>query len=218
MIMKKILTYILAAVLVFLLVGIALRVKSCFDQADKVTTTTTSPDPNFSDVQHSTYRPPSTPFEHQKAPAQLPSNVKESDVKEVIIVTKDVPTSDSTSRKDTTSVIITKNGDVYVGKQGGEVSKVEVITYKPAILQWGIFPALGVTAGQTISPAVTVSPLLILGKVKLPLLAADYDIGKKMPGLGIGTAYRVWKIDLGIIAHWNTKMERGVKFVVAYGI
>ena len=167
----------------------------------QVSVVTTPRDTSFSQVTHNTYRPHSIPIieKVQTPPAQLPTEIKPKDVKEVIVVTK--------KPNDTTKVIITKKGEVYVSKQGNKVENVTVTTYEPPILDFGLFLKVGIDFDdQHISPVIEVTPLEILGKIDIPVLSLDIE------GIGAGFDYMVFNpISVGVMYHVDWRADKSIR-------
>lgn len=166
----------------------------------------TPQDTTFSKVTQNTYRPASIPFVEKKQPppARLPNNVKPEDVKEVIQVVK--------NPNDTTRVIITNNGEVYVDRQNGAVESVTVTTYEPPILDFGYYVKLGIDGNaDKVSPALGLGFCKVLGYVTLPVFTLD------LQGMGVGMDCKVISpLSVGVIYHsaWNT--DKSIRLTVMY--
>ena len=159
-------------------------------------------DTNFAAIAHTNYRPESIPFiEHpQKPKIQLPSNVNQGDVANIIVVVKK---DSSTGRQDTTAIITTHDGTVYVNRDShGEdhTQSVTIITYVPPILKFGLFPSIGVdyVVNEKLSPVGSIGLLKILGSVTVPEFSAD------LYGIGAGASVKVYEdISAGVVYRWN---------------
>jgi hypothetical protein len=199
----KIVAYIIVSLLI---IGGAIKFYRWVNPDTHTATVSTPTDTSFSQVTHDTYRPPSIPIieKKQKPPAKLPSNVKPEDVKEVITIVK--------NPQDTTRVIITNDNEVYIDRQNGKVESVTVTTYKPPILEWGLFPKIGVSSDdKKPSPMVGISFLRVLGRVDVPVFALD------IYGIGLGADVQVFKpISIGVLYHsaWDT--HKSIRLTVAW--
>ena len=176
-----------------------------FKPTEKVITVTTPKDTTFSQVTHDTYRPNSVPLleSTHTPPTRLPSNLKPKDVKEVITVVK--------KPNDSTRVIITNNGNVYVDRQNGKVENVTVTTYEPPILNFDLFPKLGIDGNtQKVSPFIGIAFLEICGKVDLPLFTVD------LYGIGIGIDYQLFNpVSIGVIYHDDWQTNKSIRLTLA---
>lgn len=212
--MKSLLTRI-AVIAVCAVVVIVMLPRSCsYNGTDdsRVTQTFTPDDSAFAPVVTKQYRPPSTPFEKQKSPVKLPSDLRESDVKEAIRIigasegSHPERGSTATESKDTTVVILSHAGHIYAN--GGTRSlTVERIEYLPPLLDFGLFRQVGVTVSglrqllggdftpDLVSPAFAVSFIQIDGRFQLPTLLLDLD------GVGIGGGYRISGFTAGAVYH-----------------
>lgn len=194
------------AIAVLIVIGLGFKFYKWINPTTHTATVVTPTDTSFSSVTHDTYRPQSIPFieRTQKPPAHLPDNIKPSDVKEVITVVK--------SPKDTTQVIITKKGDVYVGKQGGKVEAVTVTTYEPPILSWDLFIKIGVDGTtEKISPVAAIGLCEIIGRVDVPVFSLD------LQGVGIGADVKIFKpISVGILYHDSWQTDKSIRLIINY--
>jgi hypothetical protein len=178
----------------------------------------TPADSNFAQVVKKDYRPASTPFERPSKPVvKLPKGVSERDVKRLITVTKETPAdSAGTVHIDTTQIIETFDGQVYVPKEEGKTTTVQETHYTPPIFAFDLFGSAGITVTRrenkvVVSPLLAIAPLQVLGHVQLPLIGADFE------GVAAGAGYRYDKFMLGLVAHWSGKdLSRSVKLTVHY--
>ena len=200
----KLSLYIIAIVIV---IGLGYKFYVWITPNQQVSIVTTPRDTSFSQVTHNTYRPPSLPsfVEHRdKPPAKLPDNVKPTDVREVISVAK--------APADTTRVIITNDGSVYVDRENGKVESVVVTQYEPPILDFGLFLKAGVDFDDThISPVIEVAPLEILGKIDVPILSLDID------GIGFGMDYQILNpVSVGVMYHIDFRADKSIRLDVVW--
>ena len=158
--------------------------------------------------------------------------IKEKDVKSVLIIVKSISIpevlpfhkgetsrDDSSARdkgvqiKDTTKVITMKDGRVFLDKQNGEVQSVDLFTYKPPILDFGLFLSAGVTfSATTVCPSVAISPLQICGAIQIPLIVAD------LRGVASGFSYRLWNFNAGIVWHYTFNAEQQLNLLLTYNL
>lgn len=173
----------------------------------------TPKDSAFAPVVTKQYRLSSNPFRRgasPRAPVRLPSDLKESDVKEAIRIIGTVPDSGVGARcnvpPDTTIVILSLDGHVYA-TGGRRALSVERFEYLPPLFDFGIFKQIGVTvAGPrppfSVSPCLCVSFIQIDGRYQFPTLLLDLD------GIGAGAGYRIplllgeGSFTLGIAYHY----------------
>jgi len=220
---KDSLKYIAYIILASAVIIVVLRFRACVNPATTEVFVSTPVDTSFSPVVKRDYRPKSTPFERPLKPAvKLPKNIRESDVKRVLIVVKSGRDIQSNvPAEDTTTVITTKDGNVHVAKQNGRVRSVELITYQPTILDFRLSVLLGVTLGKDVaSPVVAIYPLQICGAIQIPILAAD------LHGFGAGVSYRWNNFSAGILLHYSAPWahpllaeftaDRQLKLMLAY--
>ena len=159
-------------------------------------------DTNFATIAHTDYRPQSIPLvEHpQKPKVTLPSNIHESDVANIVVVVKK---DSATGKQDTTAIITTHDGTVYVNNdRHGEdhTQSVTIITYEQPILKFGLFPALGVdyVPNGKASPVGSIGFLKILGSVTVPEVSADFY------GIGAGVSVKIYEdISAGVVYRWD---------------
>lgn len=146
-------------------------------------------DSSFVPVTKKEYRPTSTPFEkHKETPARLPNGVTEANVARTIAIVKQIP-SDSVAGMiaDTTSIVILKSGEVFVGKQqNGIKTSVMVTEFVPPILSWDIFLSIGINYSSSFNPSIALSPLKICDLIQFPTINLD----PKSIGIGIGYCYK----------------------------
>jgi hypothetical protein len=164
-----------------------------------VVTVTQHQDTTFSDNTNRTYRPQSIPLIERsvKPKVRLPDNIREKDVDRVITIVK--------SPHDSTTLIITKKGELYVDKQLGKVLSVDITTYLDPILSFGWYPKLGIDGNSTkVSPVVGIGFLEIYGKVQFPVFYLD------LHGIGVGVDYKIFEpLSIGImqLVKWDTGKE-----------
>jgi hypothetical protein len=177
-------------------------------------------DSNFVPVKERNYRPRSTPFERpSNIPVTLPKGVTEANVARIVTVVKRIPIDSAHFLQDTTSIIITKGDQVFVPKQSGVETGVQDIKFIDPIFRWGLFTSIGASFTKfgvptlEVSPSIAISPLEILGKVQLPLLAAD------LSGIGIGIAYR-HKDFIFVLADHERFVDAGrsIRIMIHYSI
>lgn len=204
--MKEYLKYASYLFISITIAYICATLRSCGDVEQTSAVVVTPADTAFSPVVWRNYRPASTPFEKPiKPPVKLPRNVREKDVKSVLIVVKQ-----RTTTKDTTAIITTKDGLVHIDKQQGMVHSVELITYMSPILDFGFYILAGLSLSNNLSPVVAICPLQICGAIQIPILAAD------LYGIAAGGAYRWKNISLGIVEHFPFTAGRSTKIIIAY--
>jgi hypothetical protein len=190
--MQNILKYI--AIIFVAAVILILALRGCPQTTTEVTVVT-PPDTNFAQIVKRDYRPKSIPiFENpKKPPIRLPKDIKEKDVKRAIIVT-------GKNCMDTTTIIETKDGNIFVDKQGGKVATVEEITYKPPILAFGLTPIVGMTVspfGKLLSPMIGLNFITWYGQVQFPNLCID------LQGVSSFAMYRLDIFSFGAGYRWN---------------
>jgi hypothetical protein len=218
--MKDYLKYGAWAVVAIVLLVVVWRISRLIEGGPQTDYTVATPiDSGFVPIIKQEFKPRSTPFERaSKPPVKLPQGVKESDVKRVIIVIKDVKTGSNIAVPDTSRIIELKSGEIYVPKEEGTELTVHEITYMPPILRFGLFASVGVSLGGipaklTVSPLVAVSPLQICGFVQFPLVMVD------LCGIGAGFGFRYGNYMAGAFSHWRfDNMQRQVKISVQYAI
>lgn len=203
--MNSALKYIAIIVVALVTFMILSQMKHCWQSAPDTVTLVMPSDSNFAMIVKKEYRPVSTPFEKRsKPPAKLPSGVKERDVKRVVVVVDVYPDSINS-----VSLVELKSGEVFVPKEEGRT--VEEYTYKSPILDFDLFPLVGLTFGGKLSPAVALSPLQVYESVQLPLIVASPD------GVGMGFAGRYREYSLGLTFEWRYRdAGKQAKLVVAY--
>ncbi len=217
--MKDLLKYGSWLVVAIVALILGLRVAAFLDHDSSQEQTVFTPaDSSFAPVVKKDYRPASTPFERPSKPvAKLPKGVSEKDVKRVITVTKDTP-ADSAGNvtKDTTQIIETFDGKIYIPKEDGKATTVEETRYVPPIFAFDLFTSAGITLTMrdnkvVVSPMVAIAPLQVLGHVQLPLVGADLE------GIAAGIGYRYDKFMLGSVVHWSGKdLTRSVKLTIHF--
>ncbi len=210
--MKSLLTRI-AVIAVCAVIVVVMLPRSCSHNStddSRVAQVFTPNDSNFAPVTTKEYRPASTPFEKQKSPVKLPSDLNESDVKEAIRIIGSprppVTQSPGPVVPDTTVIILSQDGHIYVN--GGQRSlTVERFEYLPPILDFGLFRQVGVTVSglrqllggdftpDLVSPAFAVSFIQVDGRFQFPTLLLDLD------GVGIGGGYRISGFTAGAVYH-----------------
>jgi hypothetical protein len=195
--MKNVLKYI--AIIFVAAVILILALRGCPQTTTEVTIVTPI-DTNFAPITKRDYRPKSIPFieNPKKPPIRLPKDIKEKDVKRAIIVT-------GKNCMDTTTLIETKDGNIFVDKQGGKVATVEEITYKPPILAFGLTPLAGITIspteGQLISPMIGLSFLTWYGCIECPTLCVD------LQGVSSIAFYHIGSFNFGVGSRWNYLLD-----------
>jgi hypothetical protein len=178
----------------------------------------TPADSNFVPVIKKDYRPPSTPFERpSKPPWKLPKGVSERDVKRVITVAKETPADSAGAvHRDTTQIIETFDGRIYIPKELGKATTVRETRYTPPIFAFDLFTSAGITLTRreskfVVSPLLAIAPLQILGHVQLPLVGADFE------GVVAGAGYRYDRFMLGTVVHWSGRdLSRYIKLTVHF--
>lgn len=170
-------------------------------------------DSNFVPVVQETYRPPSTPFENPQSPVgRIPQGTNEKDVSRVIRVVK----RGINTLADTTTILEMKTGEIFVPKQDSVQISVVETRYTPPILRWEIFASIGASfpAGPNIiSPAIALSPLLIMGLVQFPLALVDLE------AIGVGAGIQFRDFVFGVGSMWTFKdQRRQTRLFVAYSI
>lgn len=199
----KLLKYsILVVLLVVIGIAIYSKIKKIFNPPMTQAVIVTPEDKNFAPITKTAYRPKSIPFERPiKIPVKFPGGMREADVRRVVIIIKD--------HKDTTSIIETKKGELFVAKGKGDIFVQEFI-YKPPILKWGLNLSIGVS-GPKLSPVVAISPLKIYDLVQFPLASID----KEGLGLGVGIQYK--HLILALLPEWRFKdFGRQVQIGIGY--
>ncbi len=204
--MKFILTRI-AVIAICAVIVVVMLPRSCSQLGtddSRITQVFTPKDSSFAPVATKQYRPPSTPFEKQKSPVKLPSDITECQVREAVRIIGTSP--DSTI--DTTVIIVSRDDHIYAS--GGRRSlRVEQFEYLPPLLDFGFFRQIGVTVAGlrlplSVSPCLAVSLLQIAcpgtlssgnGRFQLPTLLLDLD------GVGIGAGYHFSDFSAGIMYH-----------------
>jgi hypothetical protein len=226
--MKSTLKYI--AFSLICIVGIVglVRLGSCGDSTDEVSVRIPA-DSSFSAVTERKYRPRSTPFEHPLKPAaRLPKGLAEANVARIVRVIKRSAPSEgrdssrvapSEGLRDTTTLIITKDDQVFVSKQQGVETTVEDTKFVAPIIHVGVFASIGISLAKfgiphlEVSPSVAVAPLEILGKIQLPLLAADLD------GVAVGLGYRYKGFVFAVAGHQRFEdAGRSVRIMIHYSL
>ncbi|MCL5266680.1 MAG: hypothetical protein M1469_01075 [Bacteroidetes bacterium] len=220
--MKSILTRI-AVIAICAVIVVIMLPRSCSQPTDsRVSELFTPKDSTFAPVVQKKYRPPSTPFERQKSPVKLPSDLRESDIKEAIRIIGSprlpVPQSPSQPQGDTTVIILSRDNHIYA--HGGTRSlKVERWQYLPPLLQFGVYRQIGLAVSLSPSlrvfpsPCLAVSFLQLDGRFQLPTLAADLD------GVGIGAGYRIKEFTVGALCalpYALSTLHPGIKLFVTY--
>lgn len=201
--MKSVIDDIALILLAAGMIVAALVVKDCIRTEDHEAVTIAVPsDSSFAPVVHRGYRPPSTPFERpSKVPVRLPKNVQEKEIARIVIVAKMLADSLGRRRMDTTALIETKRGDLFVDKQEGRVSSVEVIDYLPPILAFDLVGHLGLSLGLgrelTPSPLVGLSFISLYDHIQLPVVFGD------VKGLGLEVCARVKEFSFGAGVRWS---------------
>jgi hypothetical protein len=217
--MKDTLKYI--AIILACIVGaiVLFRIGSCGDGSTDETTTRIPSDSAFVPITERTLRPRSTLFEGaSKTPARLPKGLSEGDVARIVRVVKRIRVDSARSILDTTSVIITKADQVFVPKQPGIETSVEDIKFVDPILHFGLFPSIGISIAKLgipseVSPSIAIAPLEILGKVQLPLIAADLN------GVGVGIGWRYKDFVFAVAGHQRFEdAGRSVRIMIHYSL
>lgn len=218
--MKDYLKYIVILIVTAAVLTIFFQIKSWFEPSHERTTLTTPIDPNFTPIEEKKYRPPSTPFERPpKPPVVLPKGVREKDVDRIITVYKKIPVARGDSLVvDTTNVVLTKTGEVFVPKQSGKEVTVQQVGYVAPIFSFGWFSSFGVAVARpgnpiSFSPTIAATPLEIVGTVQLPLIMID------LQGIGAGVGVRYADFVFTPVCHLRFgDAERQLKFVILYSI
>jgi hypothetical protein len=199
--------YSVLAICVMVLITVAFKLKSCFESEEQTGSTNKPTDPTFAATNEFNVKPVSTPFEKEKTPlVRIPAGMKGKDFAKAIRVIK----KDSTGRKDTIGILITKDGKVLPENADQEIQEVDVANYVPPILDWGLHAQAGITFWDRVSPAIGIAPLEIEGCIQLPLLVAD------LYGLGVGAAYKRKEFSIGLLSHWGFLLERQIKLSLTY--
>lgn len=192
------------------------QIRSCSDTPDKGDGSVFIPqDSSFVPVVKQEYRPRSTPFERSvKAPAPMPKDAPEANVARTVAIVKRIPVdSVGNAVVDTTFIVITKDGNIFVPKQQGIKTDVGVWEFLPPILEWNLFLSAGVNISKSLSPSAAVAPLKIMGKVTLPSLIIDPD------GIGIGAGWHEKDFIIGVLAHRRfEETASGFKLFVHYSL
>jgi len=200
---------VIYGVIILILIGVGFKVYRYFNKPPIVTVTIPN-DSTFSPIAETTYRPASIPIiENPKKPkVQLPSNLREKDVAKVITITK------KTDPKDTTNIIIDKDGNYHVSKQGGLVDKVEITTYLDPILSWDWYVRLGINGNaEKVSPMVGISFLKIYGRIYLPAFSLDIN------GIGVGLDYKLFEpVSVGVIYHNSWQTDKSIRLTLCWNL
>lgn len=207
---KTILKYVAIIIACGTLIVLAVCIKGCSSNPITLRSIQVPRDSNFTPIVRGSYRPPSTPFSKKKLPVDLPSGIRERDVKQVITIGFD--TSSHRPPK-TVDIIETKTGEVFVLKDSA-IKSVSVTVIEAPIfavdLRFGVGLSIGVNGESHIhvSPAAIMAPFEWSGWLQAPIVVADLD------GVGVGAqmrfyhdvyvgASRIWRYDLGTQAKIN---------------
>ena len=218
--MSKHLKYSAVILVCVVILVITSRIDSCNNQATDEISIRIPSDSGFVPVTEHNYRPPSTPFERSsKPPAKIPKDISEGDVARTVAVVKRIPIDSSHFLTDTTSLVLMKDGLVFVQKQPGIAMSVEDTKFIDPIFHWDIFTSIGISIAKfgvptlEVSPSIAIAPLEIMGKVQLPLLAAD------LTGVGIGIAYRHKNFIFALAGHERfVDAGRSIQIMIHYSI
>jgi hypothetical protein len=180
-----------------------------FKPEPAVITVTQPIDHTFAQTSDFEYKPASTPFESKKTPlVRQPEGIPAKDIAKAVRIIK----KDSTGRRDTTGIILTKDGQLLVDNAAGRVESVYIANYVPPILDWGLHLQVGISIWKKPSPAIAIAPLEVEGCVQLPVVALD------LYGLGLGANYRLSHYSFGVIQHYSYLWEKQIKFIVTYNL
>lgn len=189
-------------IVLIVLLAIISRVSSCVSaHRDGVSKIVTPQDSTFAPLEHRSYTPPSVqiPFLTKKKsghpPASLPVGVSEKDVKRVISLKyKD--------RTEPVNIIEMKSGMIFV-KKDSLLEEVTDWTYRPPIVEFGLFPGGGLSfawqdSKLRLSPTMGFSLMDVCGTVRLPFISVDID------GLGAGIQAKLYhEIYIGPSIVWS---------------
>ena len=172
-------------------------------------TQSVSPDSTYIAPEQTHLRPTSIPFEPKTKPiVREPQGVPQ----EQIDHTYRIITKDSSGRKDTTSLVVLKNGQALVDNKDGQVQQFLEQDYLPPIIAFGLNLKVGLDAEvKSISPAVGVSFLELYGEIQLPVLMLD------LQGIGVGIDCKVLKqVSLGLMVHESWQAERSSRLFLVW--
>ena len=189
---------------------VILGIKACqWVNKPSVSTTVASPDSTYKPATESNLRPTSVPFEHTTKPiVHEPNNVPQTDIAHTYRIIK----TDSTGKKDTTSIVVLRNGNALVDNQDHKVTEFLEQVYVPPILSWDLHIKVGVDFNdKKVSPIVGLSFLRILGRVDVPVFSLD------MSGIGIGADVQVLEpISVGVIYLNGFDTHKEIRLSVCY--
>lgn len=214
--MKDYLKYISIIIVCVTTIVISTQIRSCSNVRDGEESVTVTPrDSSFVPVSKNEYRPRSTPFEKDAAiPARLPNDAPQANVARTIAIVKAIPADGTgTFIKDSTNIVITKSGDVFVEKKSGIETNVTITEFLPPILQWDFYCGIGFNTNmQKIFPSVSVSFLQINEKFSAPILFADTR------SIGVGAGYKFYyDISVAPVLCWDYEnLNRSIKINVSY--
>jgi hypothetical protein len=205
--MKDLIKYGMITVVLIIIAGWAYQY--WFTPKLTVVTVTQHQDSTVAPTNEFNFKPRSTPFESKKTPlVRIPEGVKDKNIVKAIRIIK----TDSTGHTDTTGIILMEDGQVLVDNAGKVIKQVDVATYVPPILDWGLHMQVGITVWNRISPAIGIAPLEIEGCFQLPLIVLDYY------GIGTGAAYRLKDYSFGLIWHYGYNLGKQIKFTLTYNL
>lgn len=127
------------------------------------------------------YRPNPLPFNHASKPvSKLPKGTRESDVARTITIVNH-------AKANTTLIIETKSGDVFIPKTEDTLS-VLVTNYLPAVVSFGLNAGVGLSfdLSAKFSPSVSLTFLKWYGIIDAPVLIAD------LRGIGGGIGFKFY--------------------------